>query len=84
MSCCGQKRQQWQQQISYQEPQQAQPELILENTVPLQFNGTSSIMIKGPKTGYLYLFAPKETGLLVDGRDAPLILEGSQNFSLAK
>lgn len=83
MSCCGQKRLQWQQKLTHQEPAWVSYEPVLENSVSLQYNGISSCLIKGPQTGYLYLFAVQETGLMVDGRDVDQLLEKSQKFSLA-
>ena len=83
MSCCGQKRQQWQQKKNYEEPTVVAPTPVLENTVALQYNGTSTYLIKGAVTGYLYLFAPNEQKLFVDGRDASMILTESEDFSLA-
>jgi hypothetical protein len=83
MSCCGQKRQQWQQRKTYEGQTPVAPTPILENAVTLQYKGTSTYLIKGPSTGYLYLFAANEPGLLVDGRDASMILKESENFSMA-
>ena len=82
MSCCGQKRQQWQQQMI--QPQLAPniPEPVLENPLPLQYNGSHSYMIKGPCTGLLYLFAAHGQSLLVDSRDVASLL-ADENFSLA-
>ena len=82
MSCCGQKRMQWQQQKAYNEPPPIAPTLALENAVTIQYKGSSAYLTKGPVTGYLYLFAANEPGLLVDGRDASMILRESEKFSL--
>lgn len=83
MSCCGQKRQQWQQKKNYDQPTPVVPTPVLENTVALQYKGPSTYLIKGAVTGYLYLFAPNEQKLLVDGRDASMILKESEEFSIA-
>jgi hypothetical protein len=82
MSCCGQKRMQWQQKKTYEGQTPRSPPPILENAVALQHKGTSTYLVKGPSTGYLYLFAASEPGLLVDGRDASMILKDSENFSV--
>ena len=81
MSCCGQRRQQWQQ-SSGRESTMAPLRPILENPVPVRHHGSESCLMKGPVTGYLYLFAANEPGLMVDGRDAPLLAAGSEKFSL--
>jgi hypothetical protein len=83
MSCCGQKRMQWQQKKIYEEQTPIAPTPILENAITLQYKGTSTYLTKGAVTGYLYLFAANEQGLLVDGRDASMILKDSENFSMA-
>ena len=82
MSCCGQKRQQWQQQMTQPQPAPKTPEPVLENPVPLQYNGSHSHMIKGPSTGLLYLFAANGKSLMVDSRDVTSLL-ADENFSLA-
>lgn len=85
MSCCGQKRLQWQQRTpSYQEqaPANTNADPVLENPVKLRYYGKSTIMVKGRHTGYLYLFAGGEPALAVDGRDVQDILSVSQDFSV--
>ena len=84
MSCCGQKRQQWQKETIAWKSVPVSMEPVLENPVVIHYHGSSSYMVKGPNTGYLYLFAASEAGLSVDGRDAPLLLAVSRKFSLAK
>lgn len=83
MNCCGQKRSQWQQQATHRRLEAVYREPVLENPVHLQYRGTESYLVKGPETGLLYLFAPLEPGLPVDGRDVESLLERSQQFSLA-
>jgi hypothetical protein len=91
MSCCGKKRQQWQQLAVPREPSPAsvprepapasfQP--VLENPVKVHYNGNGTFLTKGPITGYQYLFTAKE-GLMVDGRDAAMLVAGSEKLSLA-
>jgi hypothetical protein len=82
MSCCGQKRQQWQQEMK-KETVMVSAEPILEKPVKLRYHGTNSLLIKGPVSGYTYLFAAKDPGLLIDSRDAEQFLEDSQKFSMA-
>ena len=82
MSCCGQKRQQWQQQMAQAQPAPKAPEQVLENPIPVQYNGSHSYLVKGPQTGLLYLFAAKGNSLMVDSRDASLLLADGQKFSL--
>jgi hypothetical protein len=82
MNCCGQKRQQWQQESTLKS-EEVFREPVLENPVQLRYNGTDNHLVKGPKTGILYLFAPLEAGLMVDGQDAPMLLADSKKFSLA-
>ncbi len=84
MNCCGQKRQQWQQKTTYRKSAPIFLGPVLENPVQLCYHGTNTYLIKGPETGYLYLFAAQEPGLMVDGRDVPQLLAESQKFSLAK
>ncbi|MEP6596529.1 MAG: hypothetical protein ABJA71_11315 [Ginsengibacter sp.] len=84
MNCCGQKRLQWQQKTTYRKSAPISLDLVLENPVQLCYHGTHTHLIKGPETGYLYLFSAQEPGLMVDGRDVPQLLAGSQKFSLAK
>ncbi len=83
MSCCGHKRQQWQQKKNYEGQTPVAPTPVLENTVALQYKGASTYLIKGAVTGYVYLFAPNEQKLFVDGRDVSMILKESEEFSLA-
>ena len=93
MSCCGKKRQQWQQLAVPREPAPAsvprepapasfQP--VLENPVKVRYHGHGTFLTKGPVTGYQYLFAAKEPGLMVDGRDAAMLVAGSNKLSLAE
>lgn len=84
MSCCGQKRQQWQQNNSVKEVVPVSLEPVLENPVVVQHKGSSSVMIKGKITGYIYVFAANDAGLKVDGRDAAVILQEADKFSYAK
>ena len=81
MNCCGQKRQQWQQQKIQQADTIVLAEPVLENPVSLRYSGLSSCVIKGAKTGYLYLFAGNEESLMVDSRDAVYLLEEPEKFS---
>src|ERR1700761_1393502 len=53
-------------------PAASQPP-ALENPVPIRYHGYHTRMIKGPFTGFLYLFSPTEPALMVDGRDAPAL-----------
>ena len=82
MSCCGQKRLQWQQKVRQAEsaPTLAEPTLV--NPVEIKYNGIKSHLVKGIQTGYLYLFGEKQPNLMVDGRDAALLLQDAQKFSL--
>lgn len=82
MSCCGQKRQQWHQENTRLQPAQVAAEPVLQDPVSLQYNGTNSHLVTGPKTGYLYLFAAKGNSLMVDSRDVPTLLAEAQKFSL--
>jgi hypothetical protein len=84
MSCCGQKRLQWQQKTTHQQYESVSPELVLENPVPISYHGTNTCLIRGTKTGYLYLFSAHEPGLMIDERDVPQLLAESQKFSLAE
>ena len=81
MSCCGQRRQQWQQ-SSGRESTMAPVQPVLEKPVQVRHHGSEDCLIKGPATGYLYLFAANEPGLTVDGRDAPLFATNTEKFSL--
>ena len=81
MSCCGQRRQQWQQ-SNGQQSNVTPVRPILENPVPVRHHGSEDCLMKGPATGYLYLFSANEQGLMVDGRDAALLVAGSEKFSL--
>jgi len=81
MSCCGHKRLQWQQKTSSPEIPAAILLPVLEKPVPLRYNGISAYLVKGPVTGYLYLFDPNEQSLAVDGRDAPMLLKDPQKFT---
>jgi hypothetical protein len=81
MSCCGQKRLQWQKNKSNTEPAPIAQEIKLENPVSLRYHGRFSRMAKGAITGYLYLFSAQEPELLVDNRDVPMLLEGSPELS---
>ena len=83
MNCCGQKRQQWQQQIIQPVDTPGSTEPVLENPVSLRYLGSTSCLIKGHQTGYLYLFAEKEHSLMVDSRDAVFLLQEPQKFSPA-
>ena len=83
MSCCGQKRQLWQQQTAPAHTAPVSPEPVLENPVRVRYDGIDSYLIKGPVTGFMYLFAPRDPGLMVDGRDVALMLARSTRFSLA-
>jgi len=82
MSCCGQKRQQWQQQMVQPQAALREPEPGLENPVSIQYRGPHSYMIKGPATGLLYLFAGNGNSLMVNSRDVKSILV-EENFALA-
>ena len=81
MSCCGQKRQQWQQQMSRPQPEPASPGPVLEQPVPVLYNGSQSYMVTGETTGLLYLFAANGESLAVDSRDVTSLL-GDGKFSL--
>jgi hypothetical protein len=81
MSCCGQKRRQWQQQMTHAQSAPTIPEPVLENPVLLQYHGSHSHMIKGTATGLLYLFAANGKSLEVDSRDVTSLLK-DENFSL--
>ncbi|HEU5048415.1 MAG TPA: hypothetical protein VFT64_11310 [Rickettsiales bacterium] len=81
MSCCGQKRQNWQHYSQAPVPQPQPPEI--KNPKLLYYIGETSLVIKGPATGRSYLFASGEEGLLVDENDITLLLE-MKLFSLEK
>ncbi|MEP7264243.1 MAG: hypothetical protein ABI772_07090 [Bacteroidota bacterium] len=81
MSCCGQKRQQWQQNNLIEEIIPVSLEPVLENPVLIQYSGPASKMIKGNVTGYIYLFAADDDGLQVDGSDVALMLNESVELS---
>jgi hypothetical protein len=83
MSCCGQKRRQWQEQKPRQETAPVDPKPVLDNPVKLTYVGQESYLVKGKQTGLLYLFAPMEPGLEVDGRDVKDLLAGSLKLSLS-
>lgn len=83
MSCCGQKRRQWQEQVPRQNTTPVDPKPVLENPVKLNYLGQESYLVKGKQTGLLYLFAPMEPGLEVDGRDVNGLLAGSLKLSLS-
>ena len=80
MSCCGQKRQQWQQQMTTVQSAPTLPEPVLEKPVAIQYNGSNSHLVTGEKTGLLYLFANGKS-LKVDSRDVTALL-GDEKFSL--
>jgi hypothetical protein len=85
MNCCGQKRYQWQQStLTNKEPVPANADPVLEDPVQLQYNGTNTILVKGTRTGYLYIFAGGEPALAIDGRDVQDILSLSGEFSLTE
>ena len=52
--------------------------LSLINPVVLQYKGASSFIITGKITGNTYLFAAHDTGLSVDERDVPALLEAAE------
>jgi hypothetical protein len=84
MNCCGQKRQQWQQNtLSLRESVPAPADPVMRNPVQLQYKGTNTIMITGKQTGYIYLFAEGETALSVDSRDVEQVLSASTEISLS-
>jgi len=82
MSCCGQKRLQWQQKVRQAEPAPTLAEPTLTDPVEIKYNGIKSHLVKGRQTGYLYLFGEKQPNLMVDGRDAVLLLQDAEMFSL--
>lgn len=82
MSCCGQKRREWQEQKPRLETAPVDPKPVLENPVKLKYLGHESYLVKGKQTGLLYLFAPMEPGLEVDERDVKGLLAGSLKLSL--
>jgi hypothetical protein len=85
MGCCGEKRQQWQQsEIDRQEPMHSNAKAVMENMVKIRYNGKNTAMVKGIETGFLYIFAPGESNLGVDGRDVQQILSVSEEFTLTK
>ncbi len=85
MGCCGQKRLQWQQKAqTYREQAPAVDYPVPEHPVEIRYKGTNTIMVKGEQSGFIYLFAPGETGLAVDRKDVPQILSASEDFSLKK
>ncbi len=82
MSCCGQKRLQWQQRTKPSVPAPAPAQPVLENPVEIKYSGIKSHLVKGITTGYLYLFGEQQPNLMVDSRDAALLLQDTQKFSL--
>ena len=82
MSCCGQKRLKWQQKVRQAQPAPTLAEPTLTDPVEIKYNGIKSHLVKGIQTGYLYLFGEKQPSLMVDGRDAALLLQDEKTFSL--
>lgn len=82
MSCCGQKRAQWQPPVVKKELPTVGQELVVENPVSIYYRGKGSYLINGKITGNLYLFGDKEPRLQVDYRDAPFLLAESAVLSL--
>lgn len=86
MSCCGQKRQAFRTTTVRQAPPKvkmphpvgmlASP--VLSEPIPLAYRGDSSMVVRGPHTGTTYLFGARGKGLMVDGRDAPMLLRSGQ------
>jgi hypothetical protein len=77
MSCCGQKRQALRTTTVRQAPPKvASP--VLSEAIQLAYRGDSSMVVRGPQTGTTYLFGPRGNGLMVDGRDAPMLLRSGQ------
>jgi hypothetical protein len=84
MSCCGQKRLNWQQNtISHPETPPPPPDPKPLNPVPIGYDGRTTVMVKGKQSGFLYIFAPGEQGLTVDERDVNQILSESKKFFMA-
>lgn len=69
MSCCGQKRNEYRQQVSSTSAQSYTPPKTWKD-VRFEYTGTSSLTVKGAVTGKKYLFAQPGDILLVDYRDA--------------
>jgi hypothetical protein len=79
MSCCGTRRRAWQGMgvpqtgaLRTDDPGPRQPEIQSFRVV--YHLGDSSLLIKGPVTGSLYLFAGRGEGLSVQERDVPGLL----------
>lgn len=78
MSCCGQKRQAWQQ-SNLPKIQAAPPSPpVLQNPVILRHLGTSSLLVNGAVTGLVYLFGGSDTELAVDTRDVSALTATGQ------
>jgi hypothetical protein len=85
MDCCGQKRRNWQRsQALYHGPDPARQNPAVHHPVRLKYRGSETIMVKGIQSGFLYIFAPGEHGLEVDGRDVEQLLAGPGEFSKSK
>ncbi len=82
MSCCGQKRNQWQQSMRPSQASVDNTDPVIENPVKLQYHGRGTIMVKGEITGNLYMFTEGEAALTVDGRDVPGLLRAGKGVQV--
>jgi len=83
MSCCGEKRQNWQHKaLSYEKKSPADLNPVIEIPVLLKFSGSSTLLVKGDQTGNIYLFAPGDAPMAVDSRDLKGILAASSFITL--
>lgn len=74
MSCCGQNRANWRAYSKMPAPPAVAPQL--QNPGTLYYLGESAIAIRGPVTGFSYLFSGDTgQGLAVDERDIPGLLQ---------
>jgi hypothetical protein len=69
MGCCGQKREAWREHTLPRAEHVAPPLPELTNPVAVRYLGASSLLVKGPSTGQVYLFAGGDSSLFVDERD---------------
>ena len=77
MSCCGQKRQAFRTTTVRLAPLKVVSP-VLSEPIQLAYRGDSSMVVRGPHTGTTYLFGSRGNGLMVDGRDAPMLLRSGQ------
>jgi hypothetical protein len=78
MSCCGQNRAAWRQQVAQRVAAAPSPPPRPLSPVAVRHLGAHPISVPGPRSGLVYLFGGPGDVLEVDGRDLQFLLDSGR------